>query len=131
MKLSKFNTTKLSNAGVKMFLKDLRTGKDTEAFLVLLGKDSDEFKMLKEERERLIAERVASGKTIDLTQDERDDLACDMLGRCTKGWGEMEDDAGQPLAFSTGAAKVMYLEYPGIREQANQFIADRAHFVQP
>lgn len=129
MKLAKFGTKVLANAGVTMFLNDLKTGKATTAGLVLLGKDSDEFRTCREERERFFADRVAAGKSVDISQEERDELACNMLARCTKAFIELEDDNGSPLSYSLSGAERLYLDYPAIREQANIFIAERANFA--
>lgn len=128
MKLSRFNTTDRANAGVKMHLKDLRTGEPTVASIMLLGMDSDEFASIQDDRKRMFADRAAAGLP-DLTRIERDELNCDMLARCTKRWDDLDADDDTPLAFSQEAARTLYKEYPAIREQVNIFIAGRANFV--
>lgn len=128
MKLDQFDTKTRANKGVEMELNDIRTGKPAGAFITLLGKDSDEFRAVKDERSRMIAERVSTGDRTEFTLEEGDVMACEMLARCTVAWRELENKDGQ-IAFSTEAAKALYLQYPAIREQANVFIADRANFV--
>lgn len=130
MKLSSFDTKTASNAGVELQLSDIKTGKPAGVFITLLGSDSDEFLKAKDDRSRFMADRLASGVKEELTREERDELACDLLARCTTGWRNLDGEDGTPLPFSKAEAKRVYLTYPAIREQVNVFIADRSNFVQ-
>ena len=108
-------------------MKRLSDGKPSGVFFTLLGKDGDEFRNILAERERMITDRAAAGQPL-LSAAERDDLNCDMFARCTRGWRGLEE-GGKAVEFNRDKAKDIYTKYPGIREQANVFISDRANFV--
>jgi hypothetical protein len=128
MKLSKFNTTKRSNAGAELELSLLDSGKPSGVFITLMGRDGTVFRSIREDRSKAMTDRVSAGKG-DLTPDEQDEMVCDTLSRLTVGWRNIEADDGSEVPFTKEKAYQIYLEHPSIREQANQFIADRANFV--
>lgn len=55
--------------------------------------------------------------------------AAEVLARCTKGWSGFLGRDGEPLPFSTDAARELYLRFPVIREQADRFVSRRANFL--
>lgn len=128
MDLNSFDTVTRANEGAQCVLKDIRTGRPTDAVITLRGMDSEDFQRLKADRARDMAARRESGNYADLTQEEKDELAIDTLARLTLGWAGLSSD-GVPLAFSTAAAKDLYRRFPAVREQVNVFIADRANFL--
>lgn len=128
MDLSNFDTVTRANQGAQCTLKDIRTGKPTDATITLRGMDSEDFQRLKADRARDMAARRESGNYTDLTQEEKDDIAIDTLARMTVGWDGLKHE-GAPLPFSLSAARDLYRHYPAIREQVNVFIADRANFL--
>jgi hypothetical protein len=128
MELDSFDTITLSNKGVEFALKDLRTNKDTDAFITVIGRDSDEYRAIRTERTRMLADRASAGQSDEFTQAELDTLACELLGRCTKGWRGITQK-GEAIVFSEKAAMDLYAKYPAIREQVNVFIGERANFI--
>lgn len=128
MDLENFDTVTRANEGAPCALKDVRTGKPTDAVITVRGMDSDDFQRLKADRARDMAARRESGNYAELTQEERDELAVDTLARMTVGWTGLSH-GGQPLVFSVAAARDLYRRFPAIREQVNVFIADRANFL--
>lgn len=125
--LSRFDTRTKANDGVEMELRLIKGGSPSGVFLKLLGRDSDEFRSAMEDNSRTITERVAAGMP-SLTQEQRSDMECELLSRCTTGWRNLEEK-GAPLVFSRSEAKRVYAQYPAIMEQANIFIGDRANFT--
>jgi len=128
MKLSKFNTTKRSNSGVELELSLLDSVEKSGVFITLMGRDGKVFRSIREDRSRAMSERVQAGKG-DYTPDEQDEMVCDTLSRLTLGWRNIQDEDGSDLPFTKEKAYQIYLEHPAIREQANQFIANRGNFV--
>lgn len=126
--LKRFDTKTKANAGTEMELVFIGSGEKSGAFITVLGTDSDEWRLIKDERARLISDRAMAGDMTDLTADEKDGLICDALARCTKGWRGLETDAG-PIEFSQVAAKKLYLDMPAIREQVNAFVGKRENFT--
>ena len=126
MELSTFDTVTLSEAGVDIPLKDIKTGRPTEVTFRVHGMDSEAFQQAKTEMARGIADAMESGAT--LTAARRTELASEMLAACTLGWSGVTV-GGVELPFSTAAARDVYMRFPAVREQINQAIGDRANFV--
>lgn len=126
--LNQFDTTTRANEGVDCALRDLRTGKPTEAVITLRGLDSEAFRDIKTERARETARRMEAGLSPELTPDEKDALTADTLSKLTVGWRGLAL-AGKELEFSQSEAFKLYLRYPAIREQVNAFAGDRANFA--
>lgn len=128
MDINSFDTVTRANEGAPCVLKDIKTGKPTNAIIVLRGMDSDDFQRIKADRARDMAARRESGNYAELTQEEKDELAVETLARMTVGW-EGLSAGGAPMPFSLPAARDLYRRFPAIREQVNVFIADRANFL--
>lgn len=128
MNLEQFDTVIKSNQGAECALRDIKTGRPTDAVVVLRGMDSDQFKAIKADRARDATRRAEAGQ-VELTQDDRDDMAADTAARMTVTWRGLSK-GGQPLEFSVEAARQLYRQFPAIREQVSAFISDRANFVQ-
>lgn len=124
--LAKFDTKTKADKGVEIELKDLRTGKPAGAFITIYGQDSDRFQEVKTEQARELADSMngvrPSSKMIN-------DMTCRTLAACTISWRELEGPDGKPLEFSQRAAEELYRDYPAIRDQINEAVADRANFV--
>lgn len=129
--LARFNTVERSNKGVEVRIKDPKTGAGTDAYITILGMDGDTYQQFKDERARDMADRAAAGRATALTAEERRELTALTLARCTIGWRGLEEEEGdKPLEYSDKAAIRLYLNYPAIRDQVNEEIANRANFVK-
>lgn len=125
--LDKFDTVQRADTGVECILNDVKTGKPTDAVIVLRGMDGEFFANLKAERARDIAQRMERGGG-ELTTTEKDQLNCDMLSKLTVSWKGL-GRAGSEIPFSTKAAYDLYLGFPAIREQVNVFVGTRSNFL--
>jgi len=56
-------------------------------------------------------------------------MVCDTLAKLTLGWRNIQEEDGSEVAFTKEKAYQIYLDHPAIREQANQFISERANFA--
>lgn len=126
--LNQFDTVTKSNAGAEIQLKRI-DGKLSDAFITVIGCDSEKFREMRLERRRAEVKRLESGAMKELSQREMDEIACDTLAKCTLGWRGIAKD-GQELTFTEQAAFNLYLQYPAIREQIDAAIMEREHFVQ-
>ncbi len=52
----------------------------------------------------------------------------DVLVACTLGWEGLGDKEG-PLAFTPENARRLYIDYPVIREQVDNFVGNRGNFL--
>lgn len=123
--LAKFDTRTRANQGVEIQLKDLRTGKPAGAFITIIGQDSDRFQEVKTEQARELADSMSGERP---TAAMINAMTCRTLAACTLGWRGLDGPDG-PLQFSVSAAEQLYRDYPAIRDQVNEEIADRANFV--
>ena len=98
--------------------------------LQLIGQDSREFT----KRQHALAQKriddgtIVPGKRTKIDLEEIQDEAIDLLVLCTKGWKGIKLD-GASLPFTPENCKMLYTQYPWIKEQADQFIANRANFL--
>lgn len=128
------DTVTLANSGVDMPLKTLtgvpiknKLGKPV--VIRLVGTDSEVYRTLM--RSRMI-EGVNNRDATALTEEmvvKTQEQALDTVVACTLGWSGVLDRDGTEVKFSADAARVLYKQYPAIRDQADQFIADRRNFL--
>lgn len=136
-KLNDFNTNTLSDEGVDMHLLDpnfeeMYLDDDTRTKPVnirLLGKDSERF--LKKQRQ-LTERRIqrSRGQRANKLPSVEETLAeqCELLAAVTLGWNIEEGDG--PVPFSEAKARDIYMRYPWIREQVDEFVGSRANFLK-
>lgn len=122
MDLSRFDSKRLAEDGVKCELLDPITKAATGAALILYGADSS---IHKEARRELDARNKALAR--ELAPAEREAQVCELLARCTKGWEGLEE-GGKPIPFSQKKAAELYEQYPEIADRAAAFIFSRANF---
>lgn len=135
MDLSNINLDEMAEEGAILELEHPVTGEKlvaddenkTQMSLSLLGMDSKEYrnksKELQAKRTMALAKKRSShGASFVMSDDD----ACSLLAACTTGFTLYLD--GEFVEFSKKAAKELYLKYTWMREQADEFIGDRANF---
>ncbi|MDH7787650.1 hypothetical protein QBD01_003677 [Ochrobactrum sp. 19YEA23] len=107
----------------------LKTEDDEPITITLVGTDSDVFR--KAQRTILDRRLNQKGKT-KLSAAELEEEAVTTLISCTLGWSGIVLD-GEELAFSAENVRKLYsrTDLPWIRDQVDEFIADRANFLKP
>lgn len=109
----------------------------TPCTLTLLGGDSETAKRFDRQRaaaaqNRVVVSMFGKGKargnvTVeDIAEQAQHDL--DKLVTLTVGWYGFEGEDDEPIPFSAEAVRELYEQDPDTREQAIQFIGDRAAF---
>lgn len=117
-----------ADAGAEMVVVDPGTGEPTDAVIRLAGADSQAWRRANHElATRLL--KSSRGK-IDKAFDEREANTAEMLASVTLGWQNIEE-MGKELVYTPEAAKKLYLVYPWLAEQADNFIGNRANFFRP
>ncbi len=122
---AKIDTKSAANEGAKMEVRDaagvpLTKPDGTPITITLLGRDSDTF--VKQENANT-NRRLAQGPRLKLTAEALKAEAIGLLARCTVAW-----DFDEPCTYET--ATELYTRFPAIKEQADEFIADRANFTK-
>ena len=128
------DTVTLANQGVDMPVKTPtgqpvknRNGKPVT--LKLVGTDSDLYRSLMRSK---MVESVNSRDATALTEEtlvKTQEQAIDTVVACTLGWSGVLDKEGNEVKFSAEAARLLYRQYPAIRDAADRFIADRQNFL--
>ncbi len=88
------------------------------------GADSKSFR---QEMHRLA--EAQAGKRQKVTRAKAETNAIELLASVTIGWDGIVWE-GEPLKFSEENARMLYRERPWLREQVDEFIADRANFFK-
>jgi hypothetical protein len=153
-RIEKLNILTRATAGAAMIVRDL-TGEPnddgeapallavdgTPATLTLLGADSPQAKRQGYHKQAAAQNRLYAnafsgkkgkkGATVtpdDIAEQEADDL--ETLVALTVGWHGFEDSNDKPIAFSAEEVRSLYASSPMIREQALEFISQRANFFE-
>lgn len=144
MDLSKLDTVSAAAEGATLHLKHPVTGvplldeslKSDEhpdgapVTITLLGVDSPEYQALDRRlRNRRLAETGRRGAQVKLTAEQIDNEAVQMLAALTVGWQNVGFGETK-LEFSREAAASLYKKVPWIREQVDEFVADRGNFLR-
>lgn len=99
--------------------------------ITLLGQDSATYRKIQMAKQQAALNRLAKGKRI-ATDLDAEKLAAEMiddLAKLTVKWTGFELD-GKPLKCDKDNAVTVYTDWPWIREQAQEFVANRANFFR-
>lgn len=130
--LAKLDTKPQAEVGAPMALRHpgsnaiilLPSGKPFE--IMLLGMDS---KIAKQQIAKNTNARLAMGNRLKLKSEDLEAEAIELLVALTTGWPEDVVFDGEPFPYSPVNARMLYKTYPWAKEQADQFIADRANYL--
>lgn len=127
--LSQLDTVAAADTGATMTVRhpvtgdDLNGADDKPMTLTVLGADSGEFKRAVSDS----AKARKPGKVATIADAER--ATVDMLTRITTGMSGNWTWDGKAFPFSKENVKRLYTERPWLRQQVDEFIADRANFL--
>ena len=99
--------------------------------ITLLGQDSVTYRRIQMAKQQAALNRLAKGKraTADLDAEKLAGDMIDDLAKLTVSWTGFELD-GKPLKCDKSNAVTVYTDWPWIREQAQEFVANRANFFR-
>jgi len=132
MDLLKLDVVKQANSGALLELVhpstgDLLTdekGKNPKTFFLrLLGSDSDTYRNAIKRR----FEQTQGKKKQKVDLDEAQRKGAELLARCTTECYLIED--GKAVECTHSEMMRLYLKYPWLREQAEEFIGDRSNLM--
>lgn len=98
--------------------------------ITLLGQDSAVYRKIQLAKQQAVLNRMAKGKkqvefdAAKIAEDTIDDLVA-----LTVDWAGFEMD-GEPLKCDAATKRMVYSDWQWIREQAQEFVANRANFFR-
>jgi hypothetical protein len=139
--LSQFDTNKVRGRKMTLLRPDngeplmdrrVENGEEKEfpVTITLLSQDSDEFKSTtrKISNQRLQKQIKRGIKKVAFSAEDIEADNLDLLSACTVGWEGIGLD-GAPLEFNRENARLLYRRCAWVREQVDEFIADRVNFL--
>ncbi len=127
--LNAFDTRAGAEAGIELTLVHPKTGEPlTFAKIRILGADSDAYRDLQMQMQRRAAERMARTRKLNISPEELEAQALDLLVAVTQGWSGLTLD-GAPFEYSPENARKLYTRATWIREQVDTAVQDRGNFL--
>lgn len=104
----------------------LKTDKGEPITIRVVGMDDDRFKAVEREVRNKV---LRQGQKAKFSADDMDAQATRALIACTIGWQNIVLD-GKALPHSNENARLLYSRLPWLRDQVNEFVAERANFLK-
>jgi len=127
--LASFDTRKKAEEGAFLNLLSPDDGSETGILIRLAGADSDLFQ---ETQSKLINKRATkfnpSKPWAPITNEERIKDTITVLVKCTLAWENMVM-GGKELEFTPDNIRMVYENFPWIREQVDSFVMERRNFL--
>ena len=114
--------------GARLDLRHPITNAPTGAWLQLLGTDSDTYRAAQRAVQRDRLKQIARTRRVAVSPEEMESEALQLLVVATIGMGGVVVK-GQLLTYSADTVRDLYKRHHWIREQADEFINDRANFL--
>lgn len=98
--------------------------------ITLLGQDSKVYRKIQLAKQQAALNRIAKGKkAVDLDAEKLAEDSIDDLVKLTTGWAGFMLD-GAALECTPENVRKVYTEWAWIREQVQEFVADRSNFFR-
>ncbi len=122
--------TNKADVGVACRIKHPATEEVIEGVtLTLLGMDSAKNRAIQRKKQQAALDRLSKGKkAMRLVAEDLDEDAIGDLADITTAWTGVTKD-GNPVEFTRDNVVMVYTELPWMREQAQDFVNDRANFL--
>lgn len=143
MDVSQLDVIKKSNEGFEFQVYNPATGALTGMYITVLGRDSDAYRKLQNQQNRVRMERMTQGGRLRLSvmpsPEEIEREALELLVACTVRWRQLADGdqykdtltvSGEEWVCTRETVARLYKEYPVMREQADSAISERANFLK-
>lgn len=115
-----------AEAGFEVRITDPKSGEKTGIRIRVLGADSEAYqRKTREVRKRLLEQLARQGRH-ELSAEEELEIDLETLGEVTTGWTLTLK--GQPLEFTPPNVRMVYAEWPCVREEVRMAIHTRANF---
>jgi hypothetical protein len=98
--------------------------------ITLLGQDSAVYRKIQFGKQQAALSRISKGKkAVELDAEKLAEDSIDDLVKLTVDWSGFTLD-GKALEATPENLRMVYSEWNWIKEQAQEFVADRAHFFR-
>lgn len=93
----------------------------------VVGIDSEQYRSAQRAAQN---RRLSKKNRLKITAEQLEYEVLESLVACTIGWSNNFEVDGAALKFSSENAKDLYLRFPWLREQVQDFVEDRANFLR-
>ncbi len=98
--------------------------------ITLLGQDSAVYRKMQLSKQQVILNRMSKGKKVgDFDAEKLAEDTIDDLVKLTVKWSGFQLE-GKDIEATPENFRMVYVEWPWIKEQAQEFIANRANFFR-
>ena len=94
--------------------------------IYLLGRDSDAYRQA---QRKVTNRRLSQKSSTSITAERLESEANDILAHCTVSWNGIVYK-GEELECNAANAKRIYKEIPWLKEQVDEFVAERANYLE-
>lgn len=148
--IAQLGTAEDAERPIDMEIASNRDGQGTGVFVRLIGKDSAQYRKLNRHLQNRRLDELSRTRKLKMTAEQNEAETLRLLVECVLGWksrlyervdgvlvplqpeqfAETYNLRGEELPFSKENVKRVFTVVPEIREQVEDFLADRANFVQ-
>lgn len=127
MEFNDLLTQEAHEEGAEVEIINPETGEQTGFFITVMGADSLEFQKAQKKLRNQAIRAYADKKEID----EADEIKAEIehLANITMDWRGIETN-GEPKPFTKEGCIELYTKSPGVRNQVDRFVSDRANFTK-
>lgn len=115
-----------AEVGFEVRITDPKTGEKTGMRIRVLGADSDAYQRKVREIRKRMLEQLRTQNRTELSAEEERDVDVETLVEVTTSWNAQLN--GQPLECTPANVRMVYTEWPCIREEVRLAIHNRANF---
>jgi hypothetical protein len=128
MDLASLDTRRIAEEGVEIELRHPVTDEPLEIHIRVAGVDSTRFRDALIEVQRARRARLVTEKRGERTPAEIEEDQVYLLATCTLGWRGVVIDGAEPVC-NEAEARRLYMRFPWVRTQLDDFIQDRRNFL--
>ena len=123
--LSDIDTATACEGGAVLHLVHPTTGAKLGMTITLAGTDSPTYV----QAQRALVNKRMRSRGAKLTADQIDEDNADLIAACVLDWTGVVEK-GAALDCTRANAKSLFLRFPWVKEQASEFMSDRANFLR-
>jgi len=133
MELKDFHTREPANAGVRLPLHDIHTGKDSGEWLLIMGTDSDRYRSEERRLMRMVAEVATEKVKTSLTEKDPSKLPQDDDDEIRTATIELKASLVKDWSFDDECTKANVVNFiteaPHIGDMIDKFATQRRNFI--
>ena len=127
MEFNDLLTQEAHEEGAELEIYNPETGKKTGFFITVMGADSLAFQKEQKKLRNKAILAYSKDKEPDYEEEIKDEIR--HLANITLDWRGIESN-GKPKPFTKEHCIELYTKSPGVRQQVDRFVSDRANFTK-